>query len=267
LPKTILICGTGYIGSELARTLVEDNSSVIAIKRSPPNEPVKGVTYLLCDLAEERQLEKLPTNVDEIVFCAAPSNHTENDYREVYVEAIGNVVKSYESRGVTPRIIFTSSTSVYGQDNGEIVDESSQTIPQAFSGRTVLEGEQILRDSSLPWVVLRFGGIYGPGRMGMLQRLKSGAGIEQLSARELDTYTNRIHLIDCIGIILFVIKSDLARVVINCVDEKPVTRRGIASHFTSVALPESSGYFGKQVSSAYLQSLGYKFAIRDFTNS
>lgn len=273
MSKTVLICGAGYIGAELARCLAESDYRVIALKRTAPAVPIPKVSYLICDLLSERDISRLPDGVDEIVFCAAPSSHTEDAYREIYVEGMGNVIAAYDSNEKKPRLIFTSSTGVYGQNDGSTVTESSLTLPQAFSGRVLLEAEQLLRSSALPWIVLRLAGIYGPGRMSMLQRLRSGENIDQLSAQELDTVTNRIHLRDCVGIILFLIESDLSRLVVNGVDKQSVTRREIIKFFAQQRsdntidsrLPATAGLYGKRVSSELLQSLGYELNVPDFT--
>lgn len=273
MAKTILICGAGYIGAELARSLAESNYKVIAIKRTAPTVPTPKVEYLICDLLSERDISRLPDGVDEVVFCAAPSSHTEDAYREIYVDGMGNVIQAYESHEKKPRFVFTSSTGVYGQNDGSIVTESADTVPQAFSGRVVLEAEQLLRSSSLPWIILRLAGIYGPGRMSMLQRLRSGENLDQLSAHDLDTVTNRIHLRDCVGIIQFLIEGNLSQSIINGVDRRSVTRREIIRYFAAQRdddtidsrLPRASGPFGKRVSSELLLSLGYELKVPDFT--
>src|SRR5256886_16983899 len=81
--------------------------------------------------------------------------------RAVYVDGLRNVL----SRLRAPRrFLYVSSTSVYGQRDGEEVDETSATEPVEESGRVVLEAESVLRSVCPEAVVLRFAGIYGPGR-------------------------------------------------------------------------------------------------------
>ena len=70
---------------------------------------------------------------------------------------------------------MTSSTSVYGQRRGEYVDEDSPTHPTHFRGETLLASERLLAASGLSSVVVRLGGIYGPGRASLIERARSGS--------------------------------------------------------------------------------------------
>jgi nucleoside-diphosphate-sugar epimerase len=85
---------------------------------------------------------------------------------------------------------------VYAQSGGEWVDETSPTEPQHFTGRRVLEGERVLLDGPFPATVLRLGGIYGPGRTSLIERVRQGLA----TCRDgPPLYTNRIHRDDCAG--------------------------------------------------------------------
>jgi nucleoside-diphosphate-sugar epimerase len=94
------------------------------------------------------------------------------------------------------RVLFTSSTAVHAQSAGEWVDETSPTEPRHFSGRRVLEGEKLLLNGPFPATVIRFGGIYGPGRTSLIERVRQGVA----TCRDgPPLYTNRIHRDDCAG--------------------------------------------------------------------
>jgi nucleoside-diphosphate-sugar epimerase len=81
-----------------------------------------------------------------------------------------------------------SSTSVYAQDDGSEVDESSRTEPREFSGRRVLEGEAVARGAGCKSIALRLGGIYGPGRTSLIERVRSG----EAQLPRAPHYANRI---------------------------------------------------------------------------
>jgi nucleoside-diphosphate-sugar epimerase len=95
------------------------------------------------------------------------------------------------------RIVMTSSTSVYGQRRGEHIDEDSPTHPTQFRGETLLAAEGLLAASGLSSVVVRLGGIYGPGREGLIDRCKAG----ELRLRGFEHFTNRIHRDDAAGLL------------------------------------------------------------------
>jgi nucleoside-diphosphate-sugar epimerase len=104
-------------------------------------------------------------------------------------------------------MIFVSSTGVYGQSAGEWVDEDSATEPGSFTGRIVLEAERRVLDGPFPGTAVRFGGIYGPGRTRLLERVRAGAA--QVPAGR-PVYTNRIHRDDCAGALTHLLARDRA---------------------------------------------------------
>lgn len=97
---------------------------------------------------------------------------------------------------------MVSSTSVYGQNQGEWIDEASLTEPEspcralAGSRRTAFMGKHC---------VVRFSGIYGSGRDWLLRRASLGESIQQQSP----TFTNRIHTDDCVAVLIFLLQKQL----------------------------------------------------------
>jgi nucleoside-diphosphate-sugar epimerase len=192
----ILIAGCGYVGSALARARIARGDAVWGLRRNPVDLPA-GVVPISADLAVPRTLADLPSALDAVVYAASPGGRDDAFYRTTYVEGLRNLLAALKAQTPRPgRVIFVSSTAVYGQTRGEWVDETSPTQPTHFSGRRLLEAEAILRDSGLPGVVLRLGGIYGPRRTRLVDQVRLGhASI----ARGGPHYTNRIHRDDCVG--------------------------------------------------------------------
>jgi nucleoside-diphosphate-sugar epimerase len=132
-----------------------------------------------------------------VVYTAAPDGPDEGDYRSIYVEGLSHVIDALRHQAQKPRrVLFTSSTVVYAQSAGEWVDETSPTEPVHFSGIRMLDAERLLLGSSFPATILRLGGIYGPGRAGLIERVRKG---EAVCIDGPATYTNRIHRDDCAG--------------------------------------------------------------------
>ncbi len=193
--KRVLIAGCGYVGSALAARLAADGFEVWGMRRSPDGLPA-GVRPLAADLRDPATLAGLPAGLATVFYTAAADGGAEDEYRAAYVDGPRNLLAALAAQGQRPRrVIFTSSTSVYSQSGGEWVDEDSRAEPAGFRGRMMLEGESIVLGGPFPGVVLRLGGIYGPGRTSYIDRVRSGAA----ECPAITTYTNRIHRDDCAG--------------------------------------------------------------------
>jgi nucleoside-diphosphate-sugar epimerase len=192
----VLIAGCGFVGAALGALLDRESHAVFGLRRRPAALPW-GVRPVEADLVIPGTLRELPGRLDYVFFLAAPSGRDDALYRSLYVEGMRNLVDALDEQKQQPkRIFFASSTSVYGQKDGEWVDESSSAEPASFAGRRLLEGEALLRDGPFAATVVRFGGIYGPRRAGLVERLRSGRVVFQ---QEPPRYTNRIHRDDCAG--------------------------------------------------------------------
>lgn len=183
-----LVAGCGYVGSVLAAELAAGGHESFGLRRRPTGLP-PGVRPVAADLCDRDALAAaLPPDLDAVVYAAAADGREPAAYRRAYVEGLANLLALLPRPG--PRVVFTSSTSVYGQDDGSWVDEASPTEPPSETGRILLEAEATLAASGLPGVSLRLGGIYGPGRTGLLESVRSGKA--RLPA-EPGHWTNRIH--------------------------------------------------------------------------
>ncbi len=198
-----LIAGCGDVGSRLALQLQGAGHRVYGLRRSIAALP-EGVFPIAADLSSG-DLGEWPDHIDYVVYSAAAEHRTEDAYRKIYVESLMDVVGKIKSYPQLPkRIFFTSSTAVYHQQNDEWVDELSESHPKTFNGQIMLEAERLLLDSGLPATVVRFGGIYGPGRSAMLSRIQRG----EVYAREPVCFGNRIHADDCAGLLAWLIGLD-----------------------------------------------------------
>lgn len=192
----ILIAGCGYVGSALGVRLAAVGHEVWGLRRTATGLPA-GVHHVAADLMDPQTLRQLPPAIDTVFYTAAAAGTDDAAYRAIYVDGLRYLLEALVSQRQSPRrVFFTSSTAVYAQAHGEWVDEASPTEPEHFTGRRVLEGEQLLLTGPFPATVLRLGGIYGPGRVGLIERVRQGlARCREGSA----LYINRIHRDDCAG--------------------------------------------------------------------
>lgn len=233
----ILIAGLGDVGQQLARELLARGHQVWGIKRKPlagteaiTNTSNKKISckLVLADLTKPESLQSIPQDLDYMVFCPTPDERTESAYHNIFVSALQNVLNVLNFKHLK-RIFYISSTGVYGQNQGEWVDEQSLTSPARFSGRVLLQAEDFLQKQGVPNTAIRLAGIYGPGRHQLLKNVLSG----QFKAGAPMAYTNRIHRDDAARMIAFLIAQDgenkiLAPVYIG-VDDQPCAKEEVIS--------------------------------------
>jgi nucleoside-diphosphate-sugar epimerase len=216
--KRILIAGCGYVGAELGRRLAGSGHRVWGLSRRPGGLP-DGVEPLAADLTDAATLDGLPAGLDAVVYCAAADGFHEDAYRRAYREGPRHLLAALERQKQGPgRVVFTSSTGVHGQTDGEWVDEDSAAEAEHFSGRIVLQGEEIFRQGPFPALVARLGGIYGPGRTRLINRLRRG---EATCVEGETSWTNRIHRDDAAGALAHLLALDEPRDLYLVVDREP----------------------------------------------
>ena len=200
---SVVIAGCGDVGSRLASQLLAAGWEVHGLRRNVSRLP-EGVIGIAGDLFEKDCPDTWPIGgVDYLVYCAAATDHDEAGYRKAYVEGLQHVLEWLDDYGQQPKqLVFVSSSSVYGQQNGEWVDETSPTQALGYSGQVMLEAEQVAFDSGIPATTVRLTGIYGPGREWLLSQVRQGYRV----AVEPPLYGNRIHVDDAAGLLAFLLQ-------------------------------------------------------------
>ena len=221
--STILIAGCGDVGSALGQRLLKKGHNVVGLRRNI-NQLPSGIQGISTDLSQIDALTTAlaeQTQCDILVYSVAASQHDEPGYQQAYVEGFKNLLAALPA---TPKhIFFTSSTSVYHQNDSSWVDENSPCEPTGFSGRIMLQAEQQVLASNVPATVVRFSGIYGPGRNHLLKRVKRG----DVAPESPDQFSNRIHRDDCAGalehLIAQVLEGESIEQIYLATDDTPAT--------------------------------------------
>lgn len=200
---SVVIAGCGDVGSRLASQLLAAGWEVHGLRRNVSRLP-EGVIGIAGDLFNKECPDTWPIGgVDYLVYCAAATDHDEAGYRKAYVQGLQHVLEWLGDYGQEPKhLVFVSSSSVYGQQDGEWVDESSATQAVGYSGQVMLEAEQVAFNSGIPVTTLRLTGIYGPGREWLLSQVRQGYRV----AIEPPLYGNRIHVDDAAGLLAFLLQ-------------------------------------------------------------
>jgi nucleoside-diphosphate-sugar epimerase len=198
------------------------------------------------------------------VYAAAPDGRSEAAYRAVYETGVANLLAAARCE----RFVLVSSTSVYGQDAGEWVDESSAAEARGFAGRSVRAGEALARERHGAACAVRLGGLYGPGRSRLLRAARAGDLAYQPAPPH---YTNRIHRDDAAGALAHLLNRPRLEPVYVGVDcepaaEEPLQRWLAARVGGAPPRPRvgPAGGAGKRCSNRLLLAAGYRFRFPTF---
>lgn len=203
---SVLIVGCGDLGIRISTILLEGGWKVYGLRRSIERLP-KGIIGVQVDLLSPMHAIAMSIgNIDYIVYSVSPNDATESAYQNAYLHALRNLLEWVSASGIlVKRFFFTSSTSVYTENNGNWVDECSLTGSTTCSSRVIVESERILLNSGIPSTIVRLAGLYGPGRTYLLDRILRGYTL----ADGKDAFTNRIHIKDAARLLCLLIFKDL----------------------------------------------------------
>ena len=260
----VLIAGCGYVGQAAADLLHERKWQVegwTASAESAGRLAAKPYAVRALDFTNSSAVSAVRENFDVIIQCGSTRGGDAPEYRRTYLEGARNLLRAFPGT----RLIFSSSTSVYAQRQGEMVDETSPATPAHEKGLILREAEEIVLSRN--GIVARLGGIYGPGRSFLLRKVLAGGGVLQ---KERDRFINQAHRDDIASGLVFLAerKEDLGGEIYNLVDDQPILL-GEACRWLSARLPRLSptgevalgrkrGESNKRVSNKKLRALGWE---------
>ncbi len=278
----VLFAGCGDIAiramAQLQNLQSDSDWQTLGIRRNIARLPA-DIDVVAGDVRDREFLLGLLTsqNIDVLIGTLTPSQMSDEGYRDSYVVAAQSIESAVKACRQPPRlIVWVSSTGVYGQNSGEWVNESTETNPVSFRGKRLLEAENVISSLPMASVIVRFSGIYGPGRNRLINQIKKG---EPVPVRPV-SWTNRIHSEDCAGVIVHLLEhfsrgEHLAPCYIGT-DDEPVhayeVRRWLAAEigvqFNGASQDESCGEIdsssnadnsGRRCSNQRLRESGYEF--------
>ncbi|WP_304200606.1 SDR family oxidoreductase [Flavobacterium alvei] len=259
----ISILGCGWLGLPLAKALLENEFSVKGSTTSVEKIPVLenlGIQPFQIELSETKIQGEVDSFLEnsKILIIDVPPKLRGSD-KENFVSKIKNVIPFIE-KSTVGNVLFISSTSVYGEEN-LVVTEETELNPDTESGKQLVQTEQLLQsNTNFKTSILRFGGLIGEDRH-PIKFLAGRKNIENPNAP-----INLIHQDDCIGIILEIIESNSWNETFNAVTpfhpsrKEYYTQKAIDSN---LALPEfiaENSILGKTISSSKIKNiLKYSF--------
>lgn len=222
----VAILGCGYVGLELGRQLTDDHE-VVGVRRSTDGVAAieaAGFEAVQADITDAEELQTVP-DVDAVVFAASSGGRGADAARDIYVDGLRTAIEQFGRRTDSPdRLVYTSSTGVYGDHDGDWVDEETPVEPTTEKTEVLAEAERVARevaaDRGIDGTVARFAGLYGPDRY-RLTRYVEGPVTEG--------YLNMVHRDDAAGAIRFLLDEDVARdETVLVVDDEPVSKWAFA---------------------------------------
>lgn len=217
-----LIIGCGYLGRRVAARWVAEGDEVSALTRFEANADelrALGVQPIIGDVMDPQSLAVLP-DVETVLYAVGLDRRSGHSQRDVYVGGLANVLARVVP--ASPKFLYVSSTSVYGQNAGEWVDESSECRPDSPNGQVCLEAELLLRQHLPTAMILRLAGIYGPGRLvARVEQLRAGRAL----TGNPEAWLNLIHVDDAATAVLACEQRDEPGSTTFVCDDRPHRRR------------------------------------------
>lgn len=255
MKKKVIVVGAGYLGGQILREFEENGWAAEGASLSG------GDGLLACDVSDPASVGKLP-DADAVVHCASSGRGGEEAYRRVYLDGCRNLAARFPEA----RLVYTSSSSVYAQSDGELVTEESETVPDRETGRILLDAETVVLEAG--GVVARLAGIYGPDRSVLLRKFLGG---EAVIEEDGNRFINQIHRDDAAKAIFHLLRLDPfpAGQIFNVADSVTMTQlevyRGLAEKFGKELPPSGPrdlnrkrGWTHKRVSNEKLRSTGWE---------
>lgn len=263
--KSVVVVGCGDLGVPLAGQLFEQGAEVWGLRRNPSVLP-SFIHPIAADVTDAESLGALgDREFDCAVVSLTPGEFSDERYQRVFVQGLANVLGVLKSR----QLIFVSSSSVYHQSDEQWVNEESPVEPKSFSGKRLLEAEALLSDYPGSTCVVRFAGIYGPGRRRLIEQVLNGEGSPAI-------YSNRIHRDDCVGFLAHLVLQQWAGVPLQscylAVDSEPVLLSEVKLWLAGELGVDAAGLQSetatrrgsKRCSNQRLLSTGYQLLYPDF---
>ncbi|WP_199096765.1 NAD-dependent epimerase/dehydratase family protein [Dyella sp. ASV21] len=260
MSRRVLIAGCGDVGLRVAALLRARGDEVWALRRSPVADGHNGIRWLQGDLTRPETLQSLPSGLTHLVYLPTPGAREEGRYRAVFLHGLQHMLAALD-RSALPRVVFVSSSAVYGEHGDAWVDEATPVEPLGFNGRVLLEAERWLATQPLSSTVLRLAGLYGPGRMQLVERLREGS---VRVPRHTPHWSNRIHVDDAAAAIVHLLDLPGALPLYVGVDDTPLPLDTLYDHLANVIGapwpadgPAPAGVGSKRLSNARLRASGF----------
>lgn len=259
--ERVLLAGCGDVGLRVARRLRAQGHEVFALRRRLPEPDGAGIHWLAGDLTLPTTMGDLPAGITRLVYLPAPDARDRATYEAVFPGGLRATLGALD-RTMLRRVLFVSSSAVYGDHAGGWVDEDTPARPPGFNGSVLLEAERWLARQAVPSTVVRLAGLYGPGRLQLVDRLRAG---KAAAPRGQVHWANRIHVDDAAAAIAHLLLLPDAGALYLGVDDTPLPLDALYDHLAALIGaprppdgPPPGGVGSKRLGNARLRASGWK---------
>ncbi len=225
MSRRVAIVGCGYVGTAVGASLVTAGHDVVGTTTGMDRVveiEAAGIRAVILDLANVDAVRALLADRDAVYLCVAAGRQRRN-YEDVYLRGARHVVAAMAGSSVG-RLIYTSSTGVYGRNDGGWVDEETPPEPTTENGKILLAAEGELLGGGVRLgvkvSVVRLAGIVGPGR----DPAERVARVARTTRDDGDAFVNLVHrdrIVDGLTRLLGIEHHG----VLNLAGSQPETRR------------------------------------------
>jgi nucleoside-diphosphate-sugar epimerase len=244
MTERVLLAGCGDLGQRVAERLLARGDEVWALRRRPPGDDGSGIHWLVGDLTQPATLRDLPLGITQLVYSPTPDARDEAAYRAVFGDGLRHLLEAVHGDALK-RVLFVSSSAVYGEHGDAWVD-----------------AERWLDEQTVPSTSLRLAGLYGPGRLQLIDRLRAG---QAHAPRSTSHWSNRIHVDDAAAAIAHLLAQTKLQSLYIGVDDTPLPMHVLYDHLAMLAGappptegPPPAGIGSKRLSNARLRASGFK---------
>lgn len=250
----VLIIGLGDTGKLLASNLVAQGHQVTGVSRR--TQRLNNIQHMAQDV-QHADYTMLPP-IDWVYILLTPDERTEAAYQQIFIDSILPISSALAAHPVQ-RIVFISSTSVYGQHTGEWVDEDSPTNPTSPTAKILLQAEQFWYEQ---WqdklIVVRPSGIYSATRQRLIRWVTEGKPVKT------NHWSNRIHIEDLAGLLSQLIACEAPSALYIATDHLPALQDEVLDGIAALLLQPlvekiEASPSGKRLKSKKMDEIGYVF--------
>ncbi len=262
----VLQIGCGGLGSLIAQETIANGHALTIVRRSRQAVP-EGAQVLHLDVVNGDALASIAGLQPEILlYCLAPVEG--QSYQQTYVQGLKNVL-AHVTKSSLRHVFFISSTGVYGEHQGEFIDDSTAVLPADADGQVMLDAERLLYELPCGHSALRVSGIYGPQRLYLLRAVQDQARWPKVSH-----WTNRIHELDVARAVAHLYEQVANGMVLpaHCIatDGVPALQHEVLQWMAGkmqLPLPDtppSEPQSGKRITNQFLPQSGFKLKFADY---